>query len=556
MFSSSNKKKVHYTASTTGKSSHSHSKGHSHKSSRDSGVGSSSASDRASLGAPNDTPLNSQELRSQRHNPTALAEALDAANDKIRELMENNEQLKHMLKESNKEKRSLREEKNDLIKEVEDLGEELDHEKRAHDKLRREVSGSRTITANSESQRRTTPPSSRRRDDERSQGSGSYHEESSGRRYIVPQPPANNAPNPFIPLSERTSAPSGVSYAAPTTVSYSPVTYAPAPTFSPRPAGSRASYQGSTDGNYHFHPTHRSEIGGEWGRSYPAAAELTHHFRNGTGSLQHLSPPGDLQPQLHNNTLAPRYTMPQFFDSISQNLADWALAQPLFFTGSAPSIGRHINMSPKGLPSSTFTIFSPTSCAYIDATGSGAETISHIYENGRVTIMFCSFGASPRIMRFFCTGRVVEWDMPEFEVLIDKMGKKRVDGARAVVLLTVWKVQTSCGYGVPRIKLGEHDVEKGKEEEAFQDRETLGHWAGNKVEKNEMCDYQLKNNLRSLDGLPGLKTARRDAGERFWIEDVKAKGAKVSGQKEALVAGIFIGILIAVLAGLLQALLV
>jgi len=133
-------------------------------------------------------------------------------------------------------------------------------------------------------------------------------------------------------------------------------------------------------------------------------------------------------------------TMPKFFDSISDDLAAWALKQPVFFTASAPLRGKHVNISPKGLPSSTFTIFSPNSCAYVDATGSGSETISHIYENGRVTIMFCSFGTMPRIMRFYCTGRVVEWDQPEFEVLLGKMGKTKIEGARAIICLDVWKV--------------------------------------------------------------------------------------------------------------------
>ena len=118
--------------------------------------------------------------------------------------------------------------------------------------------------------------------------------------------------------------------------------------------------------------------------------------------------------------------MPKFFDCISDDLAAWALKQSVFFTASAPLSGTHVNISPKGLPSSMFTIFSPNSCAYVDATGSGSETISHVYENGRVTIMFCSFGAMPRIMRFFCTGRVVEWDQPEFEVLLRRWGRPRL----------------------------------------------------------------------------------------------------------------------------------
>ena len=117
-----------------------------------------------------------------------------------------------------------------------------------------------------------------------------------------------------------------------------------------------------------------------------------------------------------------------------------ALSQQVFFTASAPLTGRHVNISPKGLPSSTFSIFDPNHAAYVDATGSGSETISHVYENGRITIMFCSFATSPRILRFFCTGEVIEWDDGRFEGLLRKMGKERIEGARAVILLDVFKV--------------------------------------------------------------------------------------------------------------------
>jgi hypothetical protein len=138
------------------------------------------------------------------------------------------------------------------------------------------------------------------------------------------------------------------------------------------------------------------------------------------------------------------FKMPKFYDSISDDLAAWALKQPVFFTASAPLAGKHVNISPKGLPSSTFSILlSSNSAAYVDATGSACETISHVYENGRVTIMFCSFGAVPRIMRFFCRGSVVEWDQPEFGALLARMGKKRIDGARAVIKLDVFKVDIS-----------------------------------------------------------------------------------------------------------------
>lgn len=253
--------------------------------------------------------------------------------------------------------------------------------------------------------------------------------------------------------------------------------------------------------------------------------------------------------------------MVKFFDSLSEDLTKWILHQPIFFTASAPLTGAHINISPKGLPTSTFTVFSPTQCGYIDATGSGAETISHIYENGRCTIMFCSFGPSPRIMRLFCTGRVVEWDTAEFESLIGRMGKKRVDGARAVILLDIFKVQTSCGYGVPKVLMPsqiskQRDEEKAlNAEEMFLDRETLGHWAGQKVEKNEMGEYQMKNNAESLDGLPGLKSARRDLGEWIAVVDGKAALRRVMGQKDALVVGVVLGVFLALLVQSLQALL-
>jgi hypothetical protein len=248
--------------------------------------------------------------------------------------------------------------------------------------------------------------------------------------------------------------------------------------------------------------------------------------------------------------------MPKFYPSISDDLRDWALKQPIFFTASAPLAGAHVNLSPKGLPSSTFSIFSPNSAAYVDATGSGSETISHVYENGRVTIMFCSFGASPRIMRFFCKGRVVEWDEPEFGHSLDRMGKQRIEGARAVILLDVFKVQTSCGFGVPRLALSPSlDSEKALET-AFEDRETLGHWASKKVEKDEMQTYQMEWNAKSLDGLNGLKAARRNRGERLWLTDTQATMTRIMAQREAVVFGIFIGVFMAFWASVGQAYLV
>ncbi|THY82988.1 pyridoxamine phosphate oxidase family protein [Aureobasidium pullulans] len=222
--------------------------------------------------------------------------------------------------------------------------------------------------------------------------------------------------------------------------------------------------------------------------------------------------------------------MVKFYPSLSTELSDWCMSQPLFYIASAPRYGSHINISPKGLPSTTFSILGPNTAVYIDATGSGAETIAHLYENGRCTIMFCSFDKSPRILRLFCKGRVVEFWDEEFGSLTRQMGMEVPVGARAVIVLDIFKVQTSCGYGVPL--LSETDQQKG-----LLDRETLGHWAGKTVSDNKMVDYRAKNNAYSLDDLPGLKAGRRTRGEWLWTGDARAYLTRLWNQMDAMVIG-------------------
>jgi len=75
----------------------------------------------------------------------------------------------------------------------------------------------------------------------------------------------------------------------------------------------------------------------------------------------------------------------------------------------------------------------------------------------------------------------VEWDQSGFEVLLRKMGKKRIEGARAVSMLEVFKIQTSCGYGVPRLSSTVPNDPEKPGEAAFEDHETMGHWASDNV---------------------------------------------------------------------------
>ncbi|KAL3469629.1 hypothetical protein BJX99DRAFT_268073 [Aspergillus californicus] len=203
--------------------------------------------------------------------------------------------------------------------------------------------------------------------------------------------------------------------------------------------------------------------------------------------------------------------MPKFYPSISPDLRDWAMSQHVFFTASAPDSGRHINVSPKGLVNASFAILGPNTAAYIDSTGSGCETIAHLRENGRITILFCSFDAAPRILRFFCTGSVIEYSEPKFQTYLDRLGGRNMLGARAIIQLDVFKVQTSCGYGVPQLTL-DYEPDTNVPVAGFKDRETLGNWASKTVKGGNLRAYQAEWNSRSLDGLPGLRTALQDRG--------------------------------------------
>ena len=102
--------------------------------------------------------------------------------------------------------------------------------------------------------------------------------------------------------------------------------------------------------------------------------------------------------------------MVTFYDEIVPELHDFITSQAVFFTGTAPLHlpNSHVNVSPKGYADSTFTVANSKCVWYQDVTGSGIETISHLYDNGRITIMFCSFGTQPLIVRLFGKGKVYE----------------------------------------------------------------------------------------------------------------------------------------------------
>jgi Pyridoxamine 5'-phosphate oxidase len=188
--------------------------------------------------------------------------------------------------------------------------------------------------------------------------------------------------------------------------------------------------------------------------------------------------------------------MGRVYDEIDDHLRDWILRQSLFFVGSAPAaIDGHVNVSPKG-PIGTLRVLGPCSVAYLDIVGSGAETIAHLRENGRIVIMLCAFDGPPRIVRLHGRGKVVAPSEPMFDGLVDGFEQpEHPEARRAIVLVEVTRIADSCGYGVPRMTV------EGR-------RPHMNAWAAKKLRvggPEAIIDYQREKNTRSIDGLPGIE---------------------------------------------------
>jgi hypothetical protein len=182
--------------------------------------------------------------------------------------------------------------------------------------------------------------------------------------------------------------------------------------------------------------------------------------------------------------------MGKVYERIDGRLRTFIEAQPLFFTGTAPTgPDGHVNISPKGL-AGTFAVLDEHTVAYLDYTGSGVETIAHLRENGRIVLMFCAFAGPPNIVRLHGTGEPVTPEDPRFEELVARFGEPELLGLRAVIVVDVHRISDSCGYAVPFM-------------EYLGDRPTLGQWAENKGPA-KLVAYRAMKNATSLDGLPGL----------------------------------------------------
>src|SRR5205809_5096873 len=119
--------------------------------------------------------------------------------------------------------------------------------------------------------------------------------------------------------------------------------------------------------------------------------------------------------------------MAKVFEHIDDHLRDWIGRQRLFFVGTAPlAEDGHVNVSPKG-PIGSLKVLDDHTVAYLDVVGSGAETIAHIRENGRIVVMLCAFAGPPRILRLHGRGEVVPAGDPRFEELLEAGGYERAE---------------------------------------------------------------------------------------------------------------------------------
>ncbi|MFB6617126.1 pyridoxamine 5'-phosphate oxidase family protein [Streptomyces sp. NPDC085524] len=182
--------------------------------------------------------------------------------------------------------------------------------------------------------------------------------------------------------------------------------------------------------------------------------------------------------------------MGKLHDRIDGRLRKFIEDQPVFFTATAPLSGDgHVNLSPKGR-AGTLVVIDEQTLAYLDFGGSGAETIAHVRENGRITLMWCAFSGPPNIVRIHGEGEAVFRDDPRWEELVALFGDADGPAARAVILVRAKRIADVCGYAVPFME--------------YQGERTLhAEYFGRKTDE-EFAEYCEKKVVTSLDGLPAL----------------------------------------------------
>jgi hypothetical protein len=176
-------------------------------------------------------------------------------------------------------------------------------------------------------------------------------------------------------------------------------------------------------------------------------------------------------------------------ERIDGRLRAFIEAQPMFFVATAPTgPGGHVNVSPKGMRG-TFQVLGEHRVAYLDFHGSGAETIAHLGDNGRITLMFCAFQGPPNIVRLHGRGRVIPVTAPAYEEMLRLFPEPPdTHGARSIIDVEIERISDSCGYAVPLMSY------EG-------DRDLLLQWSSRRSAE-DLAEYRRVKNGVSIDGRP------------------------------------------------------
>jgi hypothetical protein len=185
--------------------------------------------------------------------------------------------------------------------------------------------------------------------------------------------------------------------------------------------------------------------------------------------------------------------MGKSYDRIDDRLRAFIEAQPVFFTATAPlAADGTVNLSPKGLKGS-LAVLDDHTVAYLDFAGSNAETVAHLRENGRITLMWCAFQGPPTVLRVHGTGEAVFRDDPRFPELLARFPD--IDpgdhGLRAIIVVTARTVRDACGFAVPCMAY-EGDRELHAKRFSRDDDESLSAY------------FAKRAIATSIDGLPGV----------------------------------------------------
>ncbi|KAF1980969.1 pyridoxamine phosphate oxidase family protein [Aulographum hederae CBS 113979] len=204
-----------------------------------------------------------------------------------------------------------------------------------------------------------------------------------------------------------------------------------------------------------------------------------------------------------------------FYESIPPSLESWILEQKVLWVATAPlTASGHVNLSPKGGP--YFGIVNPTTFWYLDLTGSGSETLSHLHEpgNGRITVLFNAFEGPPRIVRLWGWGEVLEYGTQKYLDFVKQTSADTIPGTRAVIVVHIHQVGSSCGFSMPLFDF--KDFRSTLNE--FFEKRVAAEEAGNK--KDGIERYWAYKNAFSIDGLPGMQRGL-ETGQKENVKPLK-----------------------------------